>query len=105
VGELSPKIDDTIVPRKSADRITNNRAPWLIEMCELYSLHILNGLQPGPKACHTFVRGNDKSCIDLILSNTTTDKIHCDPAILKGLSDHTLVTVQVRTSFIKSKHT
>jgi Endonuclease-reverse transcriptase len=98
VGELSPIIDDTAIPRRSRDKMTNNRAPWLIEVCEMHGLHILNGLNPGPIACNTFHRGNDSSCIDLILSNIATAKIECDPNTLKGLSDHTLVTTTLRTS-------
>jgi hypothetical protein len=75
------------------------RAPWLIEICELYGLHILNGIQPGPIACNTFHRGNDSSCIDLILSNTPTAAMECDPDTLKGLSDHTIITTTVQNSF------
>jgi hypothetical protein len=100
VGTLSPCINDHKIPRKSADRTTCTRAPWLIEICELYGWHILNGIQPGPVACHTFHRGNDKSCIDLIMSNIATEKINCDPDTLKGLSDHTLVTTNIRTSYL-----
>jgi hypothetical protein len=44
VGTLSPTIDDTKTIRKSQDRITCNRAPWLIEICELYGWNILNGM-------------------------------------------------------------
>ena len=99
MGTLSPKIDDILLPRRSADRLTCNRAPWLIEICELYGWHILNGIQPGPIACHTFHRGTDRSCIDLITSNTSTDRIECDPKPLKGLSDHTVLTTKIRTSF------
>jgi hypothetical protein len=98
VGKLSPIIEDTALPRKSRDKMTNNRAPWLIEVCELHGWHILNGLQPGPIACNTFHRGNDSSCIDLIMSNIATAKIECDPNTLKGLSDHTLITTRLRTS-------
>lgn len=34
VGELSPTIDDIQLQRRSEDRITNTRAPWLLETCE-----------------------------------------------------------------------
>jgi hypothetical protein len=44
VGTLSPNIEDTIIPRRSADRMTCQRAPWLIEICELFGWHILNGI-------------------------------------------------------------
>ena len=98
MGELSPIIEDTAIPRRSRDKMTNNRAPWLIEVCELHGWHILNGLKPGPIACNTFHRGNDSSCIDLILSNIATAKIECDPNTLKGLSDHTLLTTTLRSS-------
>ena len=78
--------------------MTNTRAPWLIETCEMHGWHILNGLQPGPIACNTFKRGEETSCIDLILSNLSTAKIDYDPTTLNGLSDHTLITTQLRTS-------
>jgi hypothetical protein len=68
-------------------------------MCELYGLHILNGIQPGPIACNTFHRGTDSSCIDLILSNTPTATMECDPDTLKGLSDHTIITTTLKNSF------
>jgi exonuclease III len=99
VGELSPNIDDTVLKRKSRDKMTNIRTPWLIELCEIYGWHILNGIQPGPIACNTFHRGSDSSCIDLILSNTPTATMACDPATLKGLSDHALLTTTLRNSF------
>jgi hypothetical protein len=44
VGTLSPIIADTVIPRRSADRMTCQRAPWLIETCEVYGWHILNGI-------------------------------------------------------------
>jgi hypothetical protein len=100
VGELSPKIEDTTVPRRSRDKMTNSRAPWLIEVCELYGWNILNGLQPGPIACNTFHRGNDTSCIDLILSNITTAAMECDPTTLTGLSDHTIITTTLKTAYV-----
>jgi Endonuclease-reverse transcriptase len=99
VGELSPTIEDTTLQRRSRDKMTNNRAPWLIEVCEMHGWQILNGLQPGPIACNTFHRGNDKSCIDLIVSNIATAKIECDPHTLNGLSDHTLITAKLQTSY------
>jgi hypothetical protein len=69
VGELSPTIEDITIPRKSMDKHENSRATWVISTCEQWGWHILNGIQPGPPAQYTFKRGNDRSCIDLLLSN------------------------------------
>lgn len=49
-------------------------------------------------ARHTFHRGQDKSCVDLILSNTSTSDVEYDPDTLHGLSDHILVMTKVYTS-------
>jgi Endonuclease-reverse transcriptase len=91
IGEMSPTVGDTTIPRKSLDKTTNARAQWVISICEQYGWHILNGIQPGPPACHTFGRGSDKSCIDLILSRNAKQGIQYDPATLHGLTDHILV--------------
>jgi hypothetical protein len=34
LGELSPSIGETQIPRKSMDKKTNSRASWVIELCE-----------------------------------------------------------------------
>jgi hypothetical protein len=99
VGELSPTIDDLQIPRKSEDKTTNSRAPWLIERCELQGWRILNGQQPGMPARHTFARGEVRSCIDLLLSNTSTASVEYDPDTLNGLTDHTLVLTKIYTSY------
>jgi hypothetical protein len=103
IGNLSPTIEETTIPRQSEDKKLNARAPWLIELCEQHEWYILNGLQPGPQACNTFQKGSDKSCIDLIMTNTATQSITYDPGTLKGLSDHVLVKTQVRTPYIISR--
>jgi hypothetical protein len=43
IGNMSPKINDISTKRQSEDIITNSRAPWVIELCELYGWRILNG--------------------------------------------------------------
>jgi Endonuclease-reverse transcriptase len=98
VGNLSPTINNVQVQRKSDDPTTNGRAPWLIERCELQGWKILNGQQPGMPARHTFSRENVKSCVDLILSNTSTSDVEYDPDTLHGLSDHILVMTKIHTS-------
>jgi hypothetical protein len=71
IGELAPQIGDEVATRKSMDKITNARAPWLINICEQWEWQVLNGMQPGPPAEHTFARGTDRSVIDLIISSNT----------------------------------
>jgi hypothetical protein len=44
IGELSPAIGDTKIPRKSMDLKTTARAPWIIELCEERNWYILNGI-------------------------------------------------------------
>ena len=60
IGNLLPTIEETTIPRQSEDNKLNARAPWLIELCKQHEWHILNGLQPGPPACHAFKKGSDK---------------------------------------------
>jgi hypothetical protein len=57
IGNLHPQIGATDIHRVSLDPIINTRAPWLIALCEIQGWHILNGIQPGPPAIHTFERG------------------------------------------------
>ena len=49
-------------------------------------------------ARHTFSRGNVRSCVDLILSNTSTSDVEYDPDTLNGLSDHILILTKIHTS-------
>ena len=57
-------------------------------------------------ARHTFSRENVKSCVDLILSNTSTSDVEYDPDTLHGLSDHILVMTKIHTShFYRVKET
>jgi hypothetical protein len=63
----------------------------------------LNGQQPGPPAKPTFKRGNDTSCIDLLLSNTSTTNVEYDHDTLKRLSDHAFVMTTVQTSYFYRK--
>jgi hypothetical protein len=59
IANLAPKIENITTKRQSEDKHTNQRAPWLIELCEQQGWKILNGIQPGPPACNTFRRGDD----------------------------------------------
>jgi hypothetical protein len=54
IGEHSPTIGETIIPRKSLDKQTGTRTEWVISTCEQHGWYILNGLQPGPPAKLTF---------------------------------------------------
>jgi Endonuclease-reverse transcriptase len=98
---MSPNINDITIPRKSEDKTTNGRAPWLIQLCELQGWTIVNGRQPGTPARHTFARGNVKSCLDLILTNTSTSNVEYDPDTLNGLSDHTMIMTKVHTAYFR----
>ena len=65
----------------------------------------MNGLQPGPDACYTFKRGTNRSCIDLILSNTSMQYLEYDPITIKCLSDHVLVKTYIQTPYISRDKT
>lgn len=95
IGNLAPQINEVQTVRCSNDPITNQRASWLIDTCEQQGWKILNGLQPGPSALHTFQRGSDKSCIDFIMTNTAIQSIEYDPHTLMGFSDHILVKTHI----------
>jgi hypothetical protein len=101
IGTLSPTIDDNTIPRLSDDTYKNARAPWLIEQCEIHGWQILNGLQPGPAACHTFARGSDRSCIDFIFTNTGHSNITYDPHTLNSFSDHVLIQTKLDIPYLK----
>ena len=91
IANLAPKLDDICTSRLSNDKLTNQRTPWLMEICEQQGWTILNGLQPGPPACDTFRRGEDSSCIDFIMTNKPNCRIMYDPTTLMGLSDHVFI--------------
>jgi hypothetical protein len=60
----------------------------------------LNGLQPGPPACNTFRRGDDKSCIDYIMTNNRNCSIRYDPTTLMGLSDHVFTKTSIDIPYL-----
>jgi hypothetical protein len=105
IANLSPNLGEESTTRRSEDTQTNQRAPWLLDICEQQDWKILNGLQPGPPACNTFRRGDDSSCIDLIMTNQPSNNITYDPTTLNGLSDHVLVMTNVATPYLTRRHT
>jgi hypothetical protein len=44
VGTCSPCVNNLTLPRLSEDPITCARAQWLIPLCEIHKLHLLNGV-------------------------------------------------------------
>jgi hypothetical protein len=100
IANLAPTVDDAPTTRRSEDSQTNQRAQWLLDICEQQGWRILNGLQPGPPACNTFKRGEDKSCIDYIMTNKNNCTISYDPTTLMGLSDHVFLKTTVAMSYL-----
>ena len=93
IGSSSPNLEMEHPKRTSTDKVVCQRAPWLLELCELYQLYILNGIKsPASFTCHTS-RGS--SVIDYILSNTNTLTTHTDAHVTRGLSDHALLSTHV----------
>lgn len=95
VGKLSPTINDKQLPRTSVDNFVCPRAPWLLELCTSFDLHILNGLDTrniAPFTCHKHA-GN--STIDYILSTDHSIKVEYDNEALQNLTDHTLLYAHI----------
>jgi Endonuclease-reverse transcriptase len=105
IANLSPNLGEESTTRRSEDTQTNQRAQWLLDICEQQGWKILNGLQPGLPACNTFRRGDDSSCIDLIMTNQPSNNITYDPTTLNGLSDHVLVMTNVATPYLTRRQT
>jgi hypothetical protein len=103
IGDLAPTIDDISTARLSDDKQTSPRTRWLLDLCEQQGWLILNGVQPGPPACTTFRRGEDRSCIDFIMTNKYSCKIHYDPTTLMGLSDHVFLRTTVDIPYLTSR--
>jgi hypothetical protein len=85
IANLSPNLGEESTTRRSEDTQTNQRAQWLLDICEQQGWKILNGLQPGLPACNTFRRGDDSSCIDLIMTNQPSNNITYDPTTLNSI--------------------
>jgi hypothetical protein len=102
LGNQSPEIGGTYLPRTSKDSVTCARAPWVLEVCESGRWHILNGAQPGPPADYTFRRGDSASCVDLMLSKDCQPRVSIDDTTLCGFSDHVLLTTCISTPHLRA---
>ena len=103
VGNLHPQIGDTEIHRKSEDATVGMRAQWVIETCEAKGWYILNGLQPGPPARHTYEKNAKKSCIDLILSTDPQKRVEYDTDTLQAISDHVLLMTSIQLQDFRDK--
>lgn len=102
IGSKIPNLETEHPPRQSLDKHICPRAPWLLQLCELYQLYILNGIHtPATYTCHTS-RGN--STIDLILSNTMAIQVHTEPSQTYKISDHDLVYTYLPLSVPHTYH-
>ena len=71
------------------------RAKWLVELCELHEVHILNGAAgrtPAPYTCHT---GNGESAVDYLCSNDTKLEVNYDHDVLLNQTDHSLLWTSI----------
>jgi hypothetical protein len=101
IGERSPTIGETTIPRKSLDKQTGTRTEWVISTCEQHGWYILNGMQPGPPAKYTFSKNSKESCIDLVMATDATQDLDYDPNTLNGLSDHVMTMTKIKLPHIK----
>jgi Endonuclease-reverse transcriptase len=103
IGNLHPKIGETEILRQSDDPTVGIRANWLIETCETKGWYILNGLQPGSPARHTYAKGDKKSCIDFIFATDPNNRVQYDLNTLKALSDHVLIMTTLPIQDFRAK--
>lgn len=68
LGNGAPCIDGVRNERACVDMHVCTRAPWMLQLCELHGLHVLNGAQPGDPAPFTCSRQQGHSSVDYILS-------------------------------------
>lgn len=67
IGTLIPTLEVTQPPRTTSDLHVCPRAKWLLYLCNLYQLYILNGIDsPAAFTCHN---GRGESTVDYILCN------------------------------------
>jgi hypothetical protein len=67
IGTQIPTLDIVHPPRTTCDMHVCPRAKWLLSVCNLYQLYILNGIDsPAAFTCHT---GRGESTVDYILCN------------------------------------
>ena len=94
-GTLAPRVGETQLQRASEDSVVCPRAGWLVELCELTEVHILNGAtfrRAAPFTCFTH-RG--KSAVDYVLCNHPGRVVHYDDVTLAGYSDHAMLWVRL----------
>ena len=91
VGSKAPHFDDTCLGRTSRDPRVCSRAPWLLGLCNLHHLHILNGSSPGPPAQFTYTGLWGSSVVDYILSTEGTLPVAHHPADTLGDTNHALL--------------
>ncbi len=103
IGNLHPKIGETEMLRQSDDPTVGIRANWLIETCATKGWYILNGLQPGSPARHTYAKGDKKSCIDFIFATDPNNRVQYDLNTLKALSDHVLIMTTLPIQDFRAK--
>ena len=66
------------------------RAGWLLDLCDLHHLHVLNGHLPQPPAPPTHQGQWGESVIDYILTTEGSLTLEYNHRGTLGLSDHTL---------------
>jgi Endonuclease/Exonuclease/phosphatase family. len=92
----TPLLDHTHPPRIATDTHMCTRAPWLIELCELNNLYILNGIHsPAAYTCHT---SRGESTVDYILCSKVSLQVNYTPLQVCNITDHDLLSVTLPIS-------
>jgi hypothetical protein len=89
-------LDHDHPPRIATDTHTCARAPWLIQLCEIYELYILNGIHsPAAYTCHT---SRGESTVDYILCSKASQQVYHTPLQACKITDHDLLYVKLPLS-------
>ena len=90
-GTLAPCVGSLQLQRTAEDPFVCPRAKWMLDLCELTEVHILNGAHSRTPAPYTCFTPRGKSAVDYVLCNSTGPVVRYDADALQGLSDHTLL--------------
>lgn len=92
-GQLVPAFGDVVhTPRVSSDHVVCPRGKWLLEVCEMFSLMLLNGCFEAASGQLICIKHNGGSICDYILLRGTTNSFSVCPEVLGSLSDHCALT-------------
>ena len=97
LADLAPQVGD-FPPTRTSDDIPARRCPraqWMITLCELHQLFVLNGSSPRSPAQFTFRNNAGSSAIDYILSSDDSLPLEYDHDSLQALTHHSLLLTRL----------